>query len=74
MITGIKYLRSLHEVCMFQSQERPGVATNSELGRWLKSKALIINGKSIAPTEAIPLPIHSVVLFPNSRKKRTTLL
>lgn len=75
MMTGIQFLRSLHEVCCFQSQERgPGLASGSELVRWLKSKALHINGQAIAPTEKIPHPVKSVVLFPNSRKKRTTLL
>lgn len=74
-MTGIQYLRSLHEVCQFQSQERRiGVATGSELARWLKSKALHINGKAIAPTEAIVFPIKSVVLFPASAKRRCTIL
>jgi hypothetical protein len=74
-MTAIQYLRSLHEVCVFQTQERGvGPATNSELGRWLKSKALQINGVALGPTDRISFPIQSVVLFPNSRKKRTTLL
>jgi hypothetical protein len=74
-MTGIQYIRSLHEVCVFQTTERGvGPATNSELTRLLKSKALHINGQAIAPTDKIPHPIKSVVLFPNSRKKRTTLL
>jgi hypothetical protein len=74
-MTGIQYLRSLHEVCQFQSQERRiGAATNSELGRWLKSKALHINGHPIAPTEQIEFPIVSVVLFPASTKRRCTIL
>lgn len=72
---AIHYMRSLHEVCVFQTQEKGvGPATSSELTRWLKSKALHINGKAIAPTDKIPYPIKSVVLFPNSRKKLTTLL
>lgn len=75
MMTAIQYLRSLHEVCVFQTQERGvGPASNSELGRWLKSKALHINGQALGPTEKIPYPIKSVVLFPNSRKRRATLL
>lgn len=74
-MNAIQYLRSLHEVCVFQTQGRGvGPASNSELGRWLKDKALHINGLSIAPTDKMPYPIKSVVLFPNSRKRRTTLL
>jgi hypothetical protein len=74
-MTGIQYLRTLHEVCAFQSQERgPGVASGSELGRWLKSKSLHINGKPIGPQDPIPFPITNVVLFPNSKRRRCTLL
>lgn len=75
MITGIQYLRSLHEVCCFQSQERgTGLASGSELARWLKSKSLHVNGIPVGPADKITFPVKSVVLFPNSRKKRCTLL
>lgn len=75
MMTCMQYLRSLHEVCCFQSQEKgPGPASGSELGRFLKSKSLLINGKAVGPQDPIPLPITSVVLFPNSKRKRVTLL
>jgi hypothetical protein len=75
-MTGIQYLRSLHEVCCFQSTggARTGPASNSELGRWLKDKVLQINGKSVGPKDEIEFPITSVVLFPNARKRRCTLL
>ena len=69
MITGIKYLRSLHEVCKFTSQERgPSPASGSELARWLKSKSLHINGQAVGPDDPVPLPITSVVLFPSSKR------
>lgn len=75
MMTGIEYLRSLHEVCYFQTREKgTGLASNSELGRWLKDKALRINGQPVGPMEQIPAPITSVVLFPKSNQRRTTIL
>jgi hypothetical protein len=74
-MTALQYLRSLNEVCVFQTRERGvGPASNSELARWLKDKAMHINGVALAPADKIPYPVKSVVLFPNSRKKRTTLL
>lgn len=75
MMTGIQYLRSMHEVCCFQTTE-PGAcpATTSELGRWLKSNALHINGKPIGPAQKIEFPIRSIVLFPSSSKRQCTLL
>jgi hypothetical protein len=74
-MTGTQYLLSLHEVCCFQSTERHvGPAGSKELRRWLSSKALHINGKPIAAKEQVPFPIQSVVLFPNSKRKRCTIL
>ncbi|QBQ74751.1 hypothetical protein BcepSauron_371 [Burkholderia phage BcepSauron] len=73
---AIDYLKSLHEVCAFQSTERRGTgpASNSELGRWLKSGALHVNGKAYGPMDKIEFPITSVVLFPKSKRSRSTLL
>jgi hypothetical protein len=74
-MTGIQYLLSLHEVCCFQSQDRQcGKATNGELRRFMASKALHVNGRAIGPQDQIEFPITSVVLFPSSKNKRTTLL
>jgi len=67
------YLRELHSVCHFQSKEkRVGVATNSELKRWIQNKALEINGEKVEWDEVINFHIHSVVLFP--KRGRITLL
>jgi len=75
MISAIQFLRSLHEVCRFSSQERgPGPASGSELGRWLKSGSLHVNGRALKPEDELPLPVQSVVLFPSSKKRRCTLL
>ena len=72
--TGLSYLLSLHEVCVFQTREgsRVGPASNSEMRRWLKNSVLRINGKVIAWDEVIDYPIHSVTLF--SKANKVTLL
>ena len=59
-------LRELHQICNFTSREKPGtgVATNSELKRWINNKALIINGETVTWDEELNFPIISVVLFP----------
>lgn len=75
MITCIQYLRSLHDVCKFSSQERgPGPASGSELQRWLRSGSLMINGAAVQPGDPLPFPVRSVVLFPKSKKRRCTIL
>lgn len=71
-----EYLLSLHEVCCFQTIEgqKYGPASKSELRRWLKNSVLHLNGKAVKDTDELPVPIHSVVLFPKNRNKRCTLL
>ena len=47
---------------------------NGELRRHMKQGAIIINGEKIAPDEEIDFPVFSLVLFPKSEKRRTTLV
>ncbi len=60
------FLRSLHEVCHFQTRERKrvGEASVSELKRWIQNKALIVNGKTVEWNKPMDFPIISIVLFP----------
>lgn len=50
------------------------VASNSEVRRWCKEKAVLINTESVAWDEPVDFPVFSIVFFPNSNKRRTTLL
>jgi len=66
-----EFLRDLHKVCFFQSRERTGIASASELKRWIQNGVLVINGERVQWDELMDFPMISVVLFPN---KRITLL
>lgn len=66
-----EFLRDLHAVCHFQSKERSGEASNSELKRWIQSQSLVINGERVKWDEPMDFRMFSVVLFP---KKPITLL
>jgi len=65
-----QFLMDLNKVCFFMSRERTGKASNSELKRWLKNKAVIVNGESIKWDEPMDFVIRSFVMFP---KKPVTL-
>jgi hypothetical protein len=67
-ITAWGLLRSLNEVCHFQSREgrKVGKVTNSELKRWLQNKAVLINGEPVNWDEILDFPIFSMVLFPKN--------
>lgn len=71
-----QYLLRLHEVCQFQSVEgaRVGTASNSELRRWFKDKAVRINYELVQANDELPTYIADLVLFPKNNRKRTTLV
>lgn len=73
-MTGLQYILGLHELCRFMSTERPGVATNGEVRRWLQSRVVLINGEPLDASELVDFPVMSLVLFPRSAKRRTTLV
>ena len=56
----------------FWSREFKGVASNSEVKRWLENSAIRFNGKAMKPKDMLDFPLHSVVLFPKA--ERITLL
>jgi hypothetical protein len=54
------------------SVERPCTeATNSEMKRWLKNSAVIINGKKPNVNDEIEFPITELVFFPKGKRKTT---
>ena len=61
-----EFLMDLNSVCHFMSRERTGKASNSELKRWIKNQALVINGERVKWDEVMDFPITSVVLFPKN--------
>ena len=79
-MTIFELLKDLNKICQFTSVETPtrdGVVqkpSNSELRRWIEQGSLLINNERCTPNEIIDFPLISVVLFPKSEKKRTTLL
>lgn len=73
-MTPYDYLKSLNEVCHFQTREGKlsGPVSNSEFRRWLKNQVLSINGFKIAEDEIIDYPIFRVTLF--TKKKIITIM
>ena len=61
-----QFLMDLNKNCFFMSRERTGKASNSELKRWLKNQAVIVNGESVKWDEPMDFLIHSFVLFPKN--------
>lgn len=75
MITCFQKLLELHKLCNFQSNEgsKVGPASNSEIKRWFNQRCVEINHNTVAFDDPCPV-IERLVLFPNNKKKRTTLI
>lgn len=56
----------------FWSKELNGLASNSEVKRWLENSAIRFNGKPLKPKDMLDFPLYSVVLFPKA--DRITIL
>lgn len=74
-INAFQVMLQINEVCQFSSIEKKGEkASNSEIRRWFNNKAIELNFAQVAATDPWPPVIKSLVLFPKSAKKRTTLI
>ena len=73
-MTVIEYLNGLRPG-LPMSAEKPLIAmTNGELRRQLAQGAIVINGERATHDERMDFPVFSLVFFPKSDKRRTTLV
>ena len=48
--------------------------SNGELKRHMQQGGVLVNGERVAPDEPIDFPVFSLVFFPKSASRRTTLV
>ena len=71
----LEYLIGLRPAIPMSTERPCTVTSNSELRRWIKDGSVIINGERVKIDQEIePGDVDSLVFFPKSDKKRTTLL
>lgn len=73
-LTALDFMKRLHATCHFWSREQNRTASNSELRRWLEHGAIVFNTEKVSPNELIDFPVFSLVMFPNSKVNRITLV
>ena len=57
------------------SVEKPcTIPSRSEVRRWLDQKSVVINGVTATSKDEVDFPIISLVFFPNSKKRKTTVI
>jgi hypothetical protein len=79
-MTILEWLNSLRPAIPY-SAEKPKdsegrclLMSNGEIKRQAKQGAILINGERFDPFEPMDFPVHSLVFFPNSAKRRTTII
>lgn len=74
MLTVLQYLNGLRPA-LPMSMEQPGkILSNSELRRVIQQNGVLINGESVRVDELVDFPVFSLVFFPKSSNRRTTLV
>lgn len=73
-MTALQYILSLRPAVPMSVENPCTYASNGELRRWLQQGAVICNGERLDPNEQIDFPVFSLVFFPKSEKRRTTVI
>lgn len=47
--------------------------SNSEVRRWLKNKAVLVNGEVLEAGEEMDFPVFSLVFFPKGNRRTTVV-
>lgn len=73
-MTALEFLISLRPAIPMALQgNKPILASNGDIRRWLQNKAVIINNQKPGPMDEIEFPIENVVFFPKSPERKTTV-
>lgn len=79
-MTALQWLNSLRPALPLSienppTKENPAQPmSNGELKRHMQQGGVLVNGDHIAPDECIDFPVFSLVFFPRSSTRRTTLV
>lgn len=73
-MNALQWLNSLRPA-LPMSIETPGKPmSNGELKRHMHQGGVLVNGEKVVPDESIDFPVFSLVFFPKSAARRTTLV
>ncbi len=73
-MTALQFLNSLRPALPMSTETPCTQMSNGELRRLMQQGAVICNGERLDPNELIDFPVFSLVFFPKSDKRKTTLV
>lgn len=73
-MTALEFLNTLRPAIPM-SAEKPCIEmSNGELRRQMKQGAVLINGERVVDCTQVQFPVTSLVFFPKSERRRTTII
>lgn len=73
-MNALTYLNNLRPAIPYSAEKPCSLASNGELRRWMDNGSVLINGERVTWNEEIDFPVCSLVFFPKSEKRKTTLI
>lgn len=73
-MNALEFLNSLRPALPMSIEKPCERMSNGELRRHMAQGGVLVNGERISPEEKIDFPVFSLVFFPKSDKRRTTLV
>ena len=73
-MTALEFLNSLRPALPMSVEKPCTEVSNSELRRWMRDSSVLCNGVPLRQdAEIAPASVTSLIFFPKSQRKRTTL-
>ena len=73
-MNALQWLSSLRPAIPMSIEKLCQPMSNGELRRHIEQGGVIVNGERIGVDEEIDFPVFSLVFFPKSPKRRTTIV
>ena len=73
-MNALQWLNSLRPALPMSIETPCKLMSNGELKRHMQQGGVLVNGEKLAPDEPINFPVFSLVFFPKSAARRTTLV
>lgn len=70
----LTYLNNLRPALPFSTEKPCTIVSNSELRRWIANGSVLFNSERVTWDEEVDFPVFSLVFFPKSDNRKTTLV
>lgn len=70
----LTFLNTLRPSLPYSTEKPCTLVSNSELRRWMTSGSVLVNSERVVWDEEVDFPVFSLVFFPASTKRKTTIV